>query len=216
MLVLASDTSPIYVRLQYIWRQYMKSSPNIDCYFYKSDPNLDADALLEGDTLWVRSEESLDTVYEKTLKAFSYFAEKLNEYDFVFRPNISSFVVFDKYIEACRSFPKNRFVSAFVGWTRGSTFPSGSGFTMSPDVVIELIKDKPPMVEVDDVTIGVWLNTRGIAIHPAPRCDYIDSSEIPHYRDGTEETTFHYRVKNANRNIDIVIHKMLYKHFYAL
>lgn len=192
----------------------MKSNPNVDCYFYKGDPTLETEYKLDGDTLWIRIKESLDTVYEKTLKAFEYFANTLNDYDFVFRPNLSSFVAFDKYVQACESFPKRRFVSAFVGYYDNYTFPSGSGFTMTPDVVLELIKDSPPEVEVDDVTIGRWLYQKGIPIQPVPRCDYTNDLGVPKYRNGTADNTFHYRIKNTNRELDLDIHHLLFRTFY--
>jgi hypothetical protein len=170
--------------------------------------------MLKGDTLWIRIKESLDTVYEKTLKAFTYFAHTLERYDFVFRPNLSSFVVFDKYITYCRTLPAQGHVSAVIGREGEHTFPSGCGFTMSPDVVLKLIHDKPPPVFLDDVTIGKWLHTRGIPIQSAGRCDYIDGKGVPYYRGTTEESTFHYRVKNPIRGLDIAIHNMLYDKFY--
>ena len=212
MLILASDDSLIYRQLQDIWRAYMKSNSNIDCYFYKGDPTLPTEYKLDDDILWIRIEESLDTVYEKTLKAFQYFSEMLCNYDFVFRPNISSFVVFDKYIDYCNTIPKRNFVSAVVGEYGGYTFPSGSGFTMSTDIVLELVKDNPPAVFVDDVTIGKWLHLKNIPIHSVARCDYTTDSEIPIYR-GTN--AFHYRVKNTDRTLDLQIHKHLLKLHYG-
>ncbi len=213
-LILASDNEPIYLEFQSIWRRYMKSHPDVDCYFYKGNPRLDSEYKLEGDTLWIRIPESLDTVYEKTLKAFEYFAKTLDHYDFVFRPNLSSFVVFDKYIEHCKTLPKQRAVSAFIGGEGADIFPTGSGFTMSTDVVLELVKDKPPVVCLDDVTIGRWLYLKGIPIRPAPRCDYTDGSRVPNYRGGNEESTFHYRIKNNDRNMDVDIQTQLRKNFY--
>jgi hypothetical protein len=190
----------------------MNSNPMIESYFYKGDPHLEQEYVLEGDTLWIRVEESLDTVYEKTMKAFAYFAGRLNTYDFVFRPNLSSFVVFDRYIDYCSTLATRGHVSAVIGREGEHTFPSGSGFTMSSDVVLKLLRDNPPLVVMDDVTIGVWLHTSGIPIRNAGRCDYTNGTGLPTGAD--ENTTFHYRVKNPMRGLDITIHKMLYDKFY--
>lgn len=211
VLILASDNQPIYVELQSIWRKYMKSNPSVDCYFYKGDPTLETDVKLEGDTLWIRIEESLDTVYEKTLKAFEYFA---GTYDFVFRTNLSSFIDLEKYVNYCRTIPTSRFVSAFVGYYDNYTFPSGAGFTMSSDVVLDLVKDRPTHMFLDDVTIGRWLYQKGIPIQPVPRCDYTNDSGLPEYRNGNSDNTFHYRIKNANRALDIEIHERLFGKIY--
>lgn len=217
VLILASDNDPIYLQFQANWRRYMKSHLDVDCYFYKANPALDTEYKLDGDTLWIRIAESLDTVYEKTLKAFEYFAKTtLNQYDFVFRPNLSSFLVLDKYVQYCRTFPKNKLVAAFVGGEGPNTFPSGCGFTMSSDVVLELVHDKPPPVFLDDITIGRWLYLKRIPMRHVPRCDYVDGSGIPSYRDGNEETTFHYRIKNSDRRMDLEIHERLFHTFYKL
>jgi hypothetical protein len=193
----------------------MHSHPNVDCYFYKGNPKLDTEYKLEGDILWIRIKESLDTVYEKTLKAFEYFADQMSNYQYVFRPNISSFVRFDKYIEYCSTLPKQRLVSACVAVYDNFEFPAGAGFTMSTDVVLELVKDKPPSVFVDDVSIGKWLNTKGIPIQPATRCDYTFDNGIPTYHHRDKTTLFHYRIKNLDRKIDIVIHRILLNQFYG-
>lgn len=215
VLILASDTDPIYLQFQSIWRRYMKSSSHIDCYFYKGDPMLETEYKLDEDTLWIRMGESTDTVYEKTLKAFEYFATSLDTYDFVFRPNLSSFVIFDKYIDYCSTLPRQRSVSAFIGGQGADTFPSGSGFTMSPDVVLKLLNDRPLKVEQDDVTIGKWLYSNGIPIQPAARCDYIYGTGIPHYHGGNEADIFHYRIKNETRRLDVEIHEKLLNTFYG-
>lgn len=214
ILVLASDTEQIYKEFQTIWRLYMKSNPNIDCYFYKGDPNLETEFKIDTDTLWIKIDESLETVYDKTMKTFEYFSENLNQYDFVFRTNLSSFIVMNKYVEYCHTLPKERFVSAFVGNAGYFEFPSGCGFTMSTDVVLKLVKDKPLKIVQDDVTIGNWLHTNGIPIQPVPRCDYTTDSGIARFQNGNIENTFHYRVKNANRQLDIDIHHSLFRAFY--
>ncbi len=214
-LILASDNQPVYLEFQRIWRKYMKSRPEIDCYFYKGDPNLETQYKVDGDTLWIRIEESLDTVYEKTLKAFEYFAEKLDQYDFVFRPNLSSFVVFEKYLQHCSTLPRQKAVSSFIGYYENFTFPAGTGFTMSTDVVLELVKEKPPIVFLDDVTIGKWLHSKCIPIFSVPRGDYIYNDGQPHYKGGTMENTFLYRVKNEqNRRLDVEIHERLLNNNY--
>lgn len=213
MLILASDDMPIYKDLQSIWRAYMKTSPHIDCYFYKSDPNLENNAKLENDTLWIKLQENYDNVYEKTLRAFEFFADKFEQYDFIYRTNLSSFLVFDQYIKYCSTIPKTKFVSAVIGNYENFIFPSGSGFTMTPDIILELIKERPQMTLVDDVSIGKWLCTKHIPIHPVGRIDFIHdrTSLLEHV---PIQNIFHYRVKNNDRRLDIFIHSQLLKKYY--
>lgn len=210
MLVLASDDMPIYRDLQVLWRNYMKSNRQIDCYFYKGDPNLDVDAKLDGDTLWIRIEDQYSNIYEKTLRAFDFFAEKFEQYSFIYRTNLSSFIDLDTYMRYCSTIPRSRFVSGVIGNYQDFTFPSGCGFTMTPDLVVELIKEKPQLLMNDDVTIGKWLCTKHIPIHPVGRVDFTNDTTsllelLP------INNIFHYRVKNSDRKLDIVIYSKLLK-----
>lgn len=215
MLILASDNEPIYTEFQTIWRKYMNSNGHIDCYFYKANPSIGEQAELIGDTLYVRTEEELDNVYQKTLKCFEYFKNKLNNYDFVFRTNLSSFIVMDKYIQYCLTIPRKRFVSGCIGTHESYTFPSGCGFTMSSDIVLELIEDNPECVFLDDVSIGKWLSIKGIKINGVNRFDFIHNS-IEALNQIPIKDIFHYRIKNTDRRLDILIQRHLLKKYYAV
>lgn len=208
VLILASDSSHEYVEFQAIWRMYMNHHPGIDCYFYKGDPTLQTEAILHGDTLTLRIEESLDTVYEKTMQAFRYFEPRLGKYDFVYRTNLSSFVDFEKYLEVCAGLPKTRCCAAFIGYDGDTQFPSGSGFTLSPDLVRRLVLENPPKVVQDDVTLGHVLHRWGIPIHGVNRVDYLDDQTGFLYW-FPEMPAFHYRVKSDDRKHDVRVLRAL-------
>lgn len=216
MLVLASDTDPLYVQFQTSWRRYMNVNPHIDCYFYKGDPDMTDDAELRDETLWIKVEDTLDTVYEKTLRAFTYFADRLDAYDFVYRTNLSSFIDMDAYVRYCSTAPTKRFVSAYVGVHNGFTFPSGAGFTMSSDVVAEFVQDAPPKLIQDDVTIGKWLTTKSIPICHVGRVEYVYEMSANNVHVNDTRELFHYRIKNPYRHVDIDIHNELYRRLYTL
>jgi hypothetical protein len=203
MLILASDSAPEYIEFQSIWRMYMDLHPSIDCYFYKGDPTLETEAVLRGDTLFLRVEESLETVYEKTMRAFRFFEPQLSKYTFVYRTNLSSFIDFKKYLRVCARLPQTQCCAAFIGYEDDIPFPSGSGFTLSPDLVRRLLSENPPNVSQDDITIGAALHRWGIPIHGVNRADYIDEGDGFLYlclNPGIP--TFHYRVKTDNRKRD--------------
>jgi hypothetical protein len=200
VLILASDTSPIYIEHQQVWRQYMQSNPNVDCYFYKGDPTLSQAASLVGDTLWIRIEDTLDTVYEKTLRAFEFFMPQFPKYKCIFRTNLSSVVVFDRYIPYCRSIPPTRFCSAYIGIYEETPFPAGAGYTITPDVAIRFVKERPPLVCQDDVSVGCALKAWGIHIWPAQRIDFMNKDHVDYWRDRIPENIFHFRVKQQTRH----------------
>jgi hypothetical protein len=222
VLVLASDTDPLYCAFQILWRQYMKSHPNIDAYFYKGHPNISQDAFLSDEnTLLIKIKEGLDTCYEKTLKAFEFFSNKLDTYDYVFRTNLSSFVYFPHYLNFCKSLPKRVCCAAFIGVRSedGLQFPAGAGFTLSPDLVKRLIQERPALEVQDDVSIGRALQRWNIPIIQTPRLDILfeDDMKVIDMIPINDSSIFHYRLKNieGNRNLDIKIYTLLLSKYYS-
>lgn len=208
MLVLANDGAPEYIELQTIWKAYTHSHSKIDCYLYKGRTGLGREAFLEGDTLLLDIEDTLETVWDKTLMAFRYFEPHLSNYDFVFRTNLSSAVDFAKYFEFCGTLPKTECCTAVIGHHDGIPFPSGAGLTLSVDLVRRLLRDTPQKLEQDDVTIGVALQTWGIDIQKANRGDYDTDRQAFRIHIPTEPV-FHYRVKSDNRQLDTQVLRRL-------
>jgi hypothetical protein len=200
VLVLASDTQPIYFEHQRLWRTYMHRNPNVDCYFYKGDPTLESEAELKGDTLFLRIEDTLETVHEKTLMAFKYFLPQLAQYKCVFRTNLSSVVVFDRYLEYCRTLPSEGVCSAFVGGIDDTEFPAGAGYTLTPDLIRRYVEEWPPVFHQDDVTLGATLYQWGVKIAPVPRADLLNEQFVEHLRGAIPNDVFHYRVKQNIRH----------------
>lgn len=205
VLVLASDTQPIYLEHQRLWRTYMHSTPNVDCYFYKGDPTLESEAELKGDTLFLRIEDTLETVYEKTLRAFDFFLPTLSSYTHVFRTNLSSVVIFDRYLQYCTTIPREGFCSAWIGDYDGQKYPAGAGYTITPDLIRRLTTERPPRRVQDDVSLGYALREWGIPITAAPRVDLGSESYVEAWRGQIPSTVFHFRAKQlirANEGIE--------------
>lgn len=204
VLVLASDTQPIYLEHQRLWRTYMRRNPNVDCYFYKGDPTLESEAELKGDTLFLRIEDTLQTVHEKTLMAFKYFLPQLSQYKCVFRTNLSSVVVFDRYLEYCKTIPSEGFCSAFTGVgvenDERYEFPGGAGYTLTSDLVRRYVEEWPPVLHQDDLTLGYVLHRWGIPITQAPRADILSEFYETSLRGRIPSTYFHFRVKQLTRH----------------
>lgn len=195
MLILASNG---YEPFKAVWRKYMHSHPQIDCYFYIGNPNMEKDAELIDDTIYVKVDDSIPYVYQKFMATLRFIQPQLENYDFLFRPNLSCFVDFKKYIEFCETLPTANVCAAMVGDFHGFKFPSGSGFTLSIDLVNRLVRENLPVYHVDDVTIGKILNMWDIPIIPVDRIDYQEGGKdlVPH------EKIFHYRFKTSNRDLD--------------
>ena len=175
-------------------------NPNADCYFYKGDPDLAEDASLIGDTLFIRIEDTLETVHEKTLRAFEFFAPHFPKYKCIFRSNLSSVLVLDRYIEYCKTIPSEQFCSAYTGVFEGTTFPAGAGYTITPDIALRLVEERPPLICQDDVSLGFALKEWGIPITKARRLDFITEKHYDASHAIVERDVFHFRVKQNERH----------------
>ncbi len=234
-LILASDTAPEYIQFQKCWKRMMKINSNVDCYFYKGHPDLTQPAFLEDDTLWIRVPETLDTVYEKTLRAFEYFVPQLDKYDFVFRSNLSTFLSFPHLLEYCTTLPKSECCAAVVGGippeeegensiNTGFSFPGGNGFLLSTDLVRRLVEERIPLVAQDDVTIGVALRKWNVPIQEFVRPDfladgvwYVNNYQLLQPNERNLNPTlrkFSYRIKSNDRKKDVeVMSALIRKHY---
>jgi hypothetical protein len=220
VLILANDGDPLYCGFQVLWRQYMNLNPNIKAYFYKGHPDITGDFLSDENTLLIKIHDTLDTCYEKTLRAFSFFSDELHNYDFVFRTNLSSFVYFPHYLEFCKTLPTQECCCAYIGVRSedGLKFPAGTGITLSIDLVKRLVEDKQPLEVQDDVTIGRALERWGISIYPCNRIDILIEEQLPiiDMIPVSDTNYFHYRLKNMeqNRMVDIVAFNKLLQKYY--
>jgi hypothetical protein len=203
VLILASDGNPEYVQFQELWRMYTKSHPNIDCLFYKGNPSMEKAAELIGDTVYVKIEDTLDTVYDKLMMTLRFLEPSLHKYDFMYRTNLSSFVDFEKYYHFSLLLPTTNVCAAVIGHHEGIVFPSGAGFTLSIDLVRRLIQENHPNFYLDDVTIGKAMSTWGIQYIRTNRIDYKGNGIWTfEHQPSPNELIFHYRVKTENRDED--------------
>lgn len=236
-LILASDTAPEYLQFQQLWKKIIRIHPNVDCYFYKGHPNLTKEAFLEDDTIWLKVPETFETVYEKTLKAFEFCIPMLPKYDFVYRSNLSTIVSFHHLLQYCNDLPKTNCCSAVIGGLppedekRHSleskfTFPAGNGFILSTDLVRRLVDEKIPLVEQDDVTIGVALRKWGVKIQEFVRPDFRDDGYWftnnfkllqPHERNlEPKKMMFTYRIKSFDRKKDVEVMRSFIQKVYGV
>ena len=216
MLILASDTTPEYLEFQTLQRSWMNKTPGVDCYFYKAHPNLPQDIFLAGDTLMIKLEESFDTVYEKTLRAFEYFAPRFHEYDFVYRTNLSTYTHCPSLFNYCMSLPRAKTCAAVIGGEgHPLEFPGGSGILITPDLIERFLEERPEKIYQDDVTLGVALKRWGINMVSFRRGDY-EASDCFYIRnwdtvpaDGLRGILFSWRLKTEDRNRDVAAMKTL-------
>uniref|UniRef100_A0A6C0KUR5 Glycosyltransferase n=1 Tax=viral metagenome TaxID=1070528 RepID=A0A6C0KUR5_9ZZZZ len=243
MLVLANDGGPkdLYTRLQVeIWRRYMHTKPDeIHAYFYKANPNLSEDYLIEGDTVYVKCEEQYPLLWKKLWLVLKVFGPTLDEYDFVCRPDLSSFFILDKYLNYLETVCRQNTCTAYINKepTVPDRFPTGAGFTITPDIAKYIIKNKiiPNNEGIDDVTMGLILKHLKSQMIPYPmlhihHAQMYERLSIVYNNIKTEAVEsgtglfaqgeiFHIRIKHHwstdRTEEDLLVHHLLLEHVYG-
>ena len=237
MLILASDGGPndVYTVLETIKRKYIHSNPCIDAYFYKADPTLEEEYKIVGDIVYVKTEETYPYLWKKFLLVLKAFENRLGDYDFICRPNLSTFIIIDRYIKHVETLPKNRSCSGVVYYCgQPSPFPAGYCFTLSSDLAKDMIyndvvKDNHG---IDDRCVGFVLKKLEV---PITRVGLIEINNFAHQetamkeelanennfmvrvRHFTESSTdrFGFGIDTVNRLVDdLSVHHTLLEMFY--
>ena len=169
MLILASDggKNNIYTDLQSIMRKYVHSNSIIETYFYKADPTIATDYVIIEDTIYVKTDEVYPNLWKKFWLVLKAFEHRLHEFSYISRPNLSTFIIIDRYLKYIETLPKTKCCSGlkFFGG-QPIPFPSGYLFTITPDLAKEFIYNN--IIEnnegIDDRCIGIILQKLNIDI----------------------------------------------------
>lgn len=175
----------------------------VQTFFYvgNSSGNTIEDNVIKTDVI-----ENLYACGEKTLKAFELIKDY--DYDYIFRTNSSSYVdkkLLKQYLE---DKPRDMYYSGLIGNYNGLQFASGSGFSISKNVVDLILQNKSMWNHslIDDVALANLLKMFGVKPTHSPR---FDVTLIDKY---TPLDFFHYRFKSPNRDLDLekmrILHKM--------
>jgi hypothetical protein len=199
MLVISSDTYPVDKHHREVWRTYMKSHPDVHCFFLESRPLVFVPTL-SADTLTLRGVERYGTILGKTLDSLEYFLTR-HLYDYVVRTNLSSVWDFKALLAYLETLPRSRVYAGQTGVNpeTGLEFASGSGIVMSADVARTLLANRRIALTLsafDDVAIAKALLASGIRPTPQPRVDFISLKHYEDHADKIPPKTFHYRVKH--------------------
>jgi hypothetical protein len=223
VLIIASDNNACYVAEHEIWRSYMHSMPeNIEAYFIKANPELQEEVFFQGDVIWSRSiEEYSPGILNKTIMSMNAFRDRLDEFDYVLRTNLSSFYLFHNLVEFLKNEPTSNYYSGII-YTLDVPFVSGDGIVLSKDLVLKMINNMSYFMDSkvpDDLLIGRFFIENGIkAVQPKKRLDLLSLDLWNFHKDRIPLDTYQFRVKNSNdflRETDeLFIQRELVKKFY--
>ena len=193
ILVLTSSNWPFNVMEECIrntWGKY--KHPNVEIYYNHSSPDL-IDTQLDGDVIRAPHIESYHAIGDKTISAFEYCINN-NDFDYIFRPNTTSFVNIPRLLNFLDSAPTTNYYSGSPIWFNGSGVTkedrengpaeccSGCGYILSRDLV-QLVVDKQNMWQhrlIDDIALCKFLNDNGVIAVESPRLSahYVKDGEV--------------------------------------
>ncbi len=159
-LVLYSK-SDYYDQMKIITNNFYKIfKKNVDTYYYYYDESIKENFQLVNNELKIKGKETfIPGILQKTILAFKYFENKLDNYDYVIRSNISTIIDFDKIIKILL---KNRYDYGCYLFIRPSyKFSSGTSILVN-NKLIRFILDSTEKIDytkIDDVAIGILIFT---------------------------------------------------------
>lgn len=209
-LILSSYDVPQYLQMKELSNLYYSLfNDNIKHFYIEFKKDLEVDIIEQGNHIYMKGDESIiPGILIKTKKALDYINSKYS-YDCVIRTNLSSFWDLNNLLKSKSSLINE---SVCYGHLPFNSFISGTGIIMSNAVS----KKIAPLINVntqhDDVYISQLLTQCRYSIQNMEKIGftiiylcYDNNNVIP---DNTNNILY-YRIKNADRNIDIDMFKRL-------
>ena len=167
-LILYSDNE-IYNNMKYLLTKYYKKYKNVKTIFYKFKNTIENDYQLENNILNIKGNETyIPGILDKTIKAFDYFKNDINNYDYIIRSNISTIINFDKLENLLLN---KKYDYGLYFWKNYEEiennnikekipyFASGTSILFSPKLLNFIIENKELINYnlIDDVSIGEFI-----------------------------------------------------------
>lgn len=194
----------------------MNSDPeHFEAYFLRADPEMPCDFLIRKNEIVLKTKEGfVPGIAKKSLLAMQAFENRLNEFDYVIRTNLSSFYPFQNLHAYLEKLPKQNCycgVSLYQprAWNPPELgdvpFISGAGIIFSPDMVKLLLKESPRWESYisqipDDVYFGLVFHKNQIKPISAQRWDYPTYQGWLDLNHKIEDYAYHFRAK-ASYNV---------------
>jgi hypothetical protein len=205
---------------------------HFDAYFIHADPLLEQEYAFKGDVLFVKEEESIcPGVMDKTIRALEAFLPVLDQYDYVIRPNLSSFLVLPRLQNFLKNQPLEKFYAGHTydrSHDRNLPLPwvAGACYILSKDLVRLILENKKllmhrPKLELnwDDLLLAQFMQHHQVlpTHHPSFKFEKFFS---PHkVLSLISDDTYHFRIRIIHRDkmryrFEKIIHEELFDIFY--
>lgn len=139
------------------------------------------------------------------------FEHRHDEFDYIVRVNVGSYVNVNRLMSYLKESPKNNFYCGQVGEYDGIAFVSGSCFILSRDLVFLSLRNikKFGFDHIDDVSFGRFMGIHGIT----PTFCYTKLKYINDKED--DGRTYHWKLRSPDgqRHLDCERMKKMYNEF---
>ena len=211
-LLISSDDLPCYAAMRDYQAKYFNLyKDKIKLFFieFKDVP----DTVIEGNYIYVPGTEHFyPGMYHKTMKAMEYINSHYN-YEFVIRSNLSSFWNLNHLIDLKPSLPIHNFAGgSMVTTVLPEPYISGTSIILSKDTCTTLTTVYSPTISYyEDICISFILVSLGYVFSDIKNYNYdIAVNELKY------GNILYYRLKQHDRNDDLILFEALMKTIYGL
>lgn len=221
LLVIASRSDFYDKLILNHWVKYIKyvedNYENVKIYLifgkdkFGQNTNIDIFNSIRENILLLDTEDSLiPGIYNKTIKAF----EKINlsyDYKYIFRTNLSSFIRINLLVQKINDISS---IYGVVGNYNGINFVSGAGMLLTRENIDNILSNQNKINKnlPDDVALSSIFNINNISANNKLRYDFINNN-INIYNCNIDNY-YHFRIKNNDRDNDLIIFDKLYHYFF--
>ena len=202
------------------WIRYIKyveeNYKNVKIYLifgknkFGKNTNIDKFDIIRENILILDNEDTLiPGIYNKTINAF----KKINlsyDYKFVFRTNLSSFIRINLLVEKINTISS---IYGVIGNHGGINFVSGAGMLLNRENIEYILSNQNKINKnlPDDVALSSIFNI-SMKKENNLRYDFLNNNLDIDIK--TIEKYYHFRIKNKNRDNDLIIFDKLYNIFF--
>ena len=223
-LIISSSDVPQYAKFrECATRYYSMFSSFVNYFFLECDPHLDTEVkVVDNHYLYVRGHDSIiPGIFDKTLHGLRYIDSNYS-YDLLIRTNLSTFWDLHRVLEWKENVPR-KFPYA-GGFLIFNDFISGTGIILSPEAVDVLLQPSSMATmgrinSHDDVLITRILQSAHIPLQPVKgyHMQYLIDGDINATSNMEKnEPILYYRIRNANRDVDVHHFRFLMNSVYGL
>jgi hypothetical protein len=210
----------VFQNYKKIWDDQIKklnySKFNFEFKFLYCDNEIDEDYKIIGNELISKCvEDYWYSLILKLMNGLDFFIK--NDFNFVFKTNLSTIINFEKFYEYCNNIPKHRDLvyDGIVGNYEDYYFCSGAGILLNKKTVDLILSNKSLLNNswTDDIFIGFILNKLN-KIEPnvgkISRFDIVSDKQTFNKQNILNNT--HIRIKVRKNNMDINFSNIVYNY----